>query len=99
MPGREYAWKRRPGWWLRNRRYLMFQLREAGGGVCALCGLVLLNMLIQLRAGESGYTAFLNLVRRPPVLYLNIVLFALVGWHALPWFMVIGQAPPIPLRR
>ncbi|TLZ93818.1 MAG: hypothetical protein E6K04_02560, partial [Methanobacteriota archaeon] len=78
MTGREYAWKRRPGWWLRNRRYLMFQLREAGGVVCALYGLVLLNMLVQLRAGESAYAAFLNLLRTPPVLYLNIVLFALV---------------------
>src|SRR5207247_8559893 len=61
MTSREYAWKRRPGWWLRNRRYLMFQLREAGGVMCTLYGLVLLNMLVQLRAAECAYTAFLNL--------------------------------------
>ena len=99
MTGREYAWKRRPGWWLRNRRYLMFQLREAGGVVCALYGLVLLNMLVQLRAGESAYTAFLDLLRTPPVLYLNVVLFALVVWHALTWFMLIGKAQPIQFTR
>jgi len=99
MTGREYAWKRRPGWWLRNRRYLMFQLREAGGVICALYGLVLLNMLVQLRAGESAYTAFLDLLRTPPVLYLNVVLFALVVWHALTWFMLIGKAQPIQFTR
>jgi len=99
MTGREYAWKRRPGWWLRNRRYLAFQLREAGGVVCALYGLVLLNMLVQLRGGESDYTAFLNLLRTPPILYLNVVLFALVVWHALTWFMLIGKAQPIQFTR
>src|SRR5437667_169270 len=62
-------------------------------------GLVLLNMLVQLRAGESAYTAFLNLLRTPPVLYLNVVLFALVVWHALTWFMLIGKAQPIQFTR
>src|SRR2546427_9512249 len=99
MTGREYPWKRRPGWWLRNRRYLAFQLREAGGVLCALYGLVLLNMLLQLRGGGAAYTAFLDLLRTPPVLYLNLVLFALVVWHALPSFMLIGEGQPIPVTR
>ncbi len=95
MPVREYPWRRRAGWWLRNRRYLSFQLRELGGVVSALYGLILLYMLRQLRAGESAYTAFLDLIRTPPILYVNLVLFALVMWHALTWFMLIGKAQPI----
>ena len=67
--------------------------------VCALYGLILLNMLIQLRDGESAYAAFLNLLRTPPVLYLNVVLFVLVLWHALTWFMLIGKAQPIQFTR
>lgn len=94
-----YPWRRRPGWWLRNPRYLMFQLRELGGVVSALYGLVLLTMLAQLAAGEAAYTAFLTTMRTPPVLYLNVVLFALVLWHALSWFMLIGKAQPIQLTR
>ena len=99
MTVHEYPARRRRVWWLRNRRYLAFQLREAGGVVCALYGLILLNMLIQLRDGESAYAAFLNLLRTPPMLYLNVVLFALVLWHALTWFMLIRKAQPIQFTR
>jgi fumarate reductase subunit C len=99
MTAHEYPSKRRAGWWLRNRRYLAFQLREAGGVVSALYGLLLLNLLIQLGEGESTYTAFLNFLQTPPVLYLNIVLFALVLWHAITWFMLIGKAQPIQFSR
>ena len=99
MTVHEYPARRRRGWWLRNPRYLAFQLREAGGVVCALYGLILLNMLIQLRDGASAYAAFLNLLRTPPVLYLNVVLFVLVLWHALTWFMLIGKAQPIQFTR
>jgi len=95
MGARLYPWKRPRGWWLRNPRYLGFQLRETGGVVSALYGLILLNMLRQLQAGESAYTAFLDLMRSPPVLFVNLVLFALVIYHAITWFMLIGKAQPI----
>ena len=95
MGARMYPWKRPRGWWLRNPRYLGFQLRETGGVVSALYGLILLNMLRQLQAGESAYTAFLDLMRSPPVLFVNLVLFALVIYHAITWFMLIGKAQPI----
>jgi fumarate reductase subunit C len=72
-----------------------FQLREAGGVVSALYGLVLLNLLLQLQAGESAYTAFLDTIRTPPGLYVNLVLFAFVVFHAISWFMLIGKAQPI----
>ncbi|MCI4371772.1 MAG: hypothetical protein L3J78_03900 [Thermoplasmata archaeon] len=91
----EYRWRRRPGWWLRNRRYLAFQLRELGGVVSALYGLIFLNLLMQLNAGQSAYEAFLAVMRTPPVLYLNVILFALVVWHAISWFALIGKAQPI----
>jgi len=95
MRVRMYPWKRRPGWWLRNPRYLGFQLREAGGVVCALYGLILLGVLMRLQEGESAYVAFMNLLRTPPLFYVNLVLFGLVVWHAVSWFMLIGKAQPI----
>jgi fumarate reductase subunit C len=94
-----YPARRRAGWWLRNPRYLMFQLREIGGVVSALYGLVLLNLLMQSSAGPSGYESFLTTLRTPPVLYLNLVGFALVVWHAVSWFMLIGKVQPIRFTR
>jgi fumarate reductase subunit C len=63
--------------------------------VSAVYGLIFLNMLRDLQAGESAYAAFLTLMRTPPLLYVNLVLFALVLWHAISWFMLIGKAQPI----
>ena len=94
-----YPAKRPAGWWLRNPRYLAFQLREAGGAVCALYSLLLLGLLIRLPEGESAYSALLDQLRAPPLLYLNVVLFGLVVWHSLSWFMLIGKAQPVPLTR
>ena len=51
MAAHDYPWKRRAGWWLWIRRYVSFQLRELGGVVSAIYGLMFLNMLQQLRAG------------------------------------------------
>ena len=70
-------------------------MRELGGVVSALYGLIFLNLLRTLRAGESAYTAFVDTMRTPPVLYVNLVLFALLVWHAVTWFMLIGKAQPI----
>ena len=61
----------------------------------ALYGLIFLNLLRTLRAGESAYTAFVDTMRTSPVLYVNLVLFALLVWHAITWFMLIGKAQPI----
>ena len=74
---------------------MAFQVREFGGVVSAIYGLIFLIMLRDLRSGESTYAAFLTLMRTPPLLYVNLVLFALVVWHAVSWFMLIGKAQPI----
>src|SRR5439155_1729257 len=70
-------------------------LRELGGVISAVYGLLFLNLLRTLRAGESAYTAFVEMMRTPPILYVNLVLFALLVWHAVTWFMLIGKAQPI----
>ena len=66
-----------------------------GGVISAVYGLLFLNLLRTLRAGESAYTAFVDTMRTPPILYVNLVLFALLVWHAVTWFMLIGKAQPI----
>ncbi len=96
MRGHEYPAKRKAGWWLRNPRYLGFQLRELGGVLTAVYGVILLNMLVQLRAGESAYEAFLDQMRTPPVLYVNLFTARPIPWkvafaiNILLWIGVSG---------
>lgn len=95
MPARPYPWKRPRGWSLRKPRLLLFQLREAGGVLSAIVGLILLYQIIQLQAGPDAYAAFLAMVTSLPMLLLLGVLFVLVMVHAVTWFILLGKAQPI----
>jgi len=98
-----YPWKRPVGWWLRNPRYLLFQLREVGGFVSGLFGLLLLYMLVQYHAGPEAYAGFFAMLASPLMLVVVAVLFGFVLVHAFTWFFLLGKAQPVrftkkPLR-
>ena len=96
---RLYPWKRPAGWWLRNPRYLVFQIRELGGVAAAAYGLILLYMLRRFSQGESAYDGFLALMATPGMLVVTGVLFVLVLVHAVTWFMLIGKAQPVQFTK
>jgi len=88
-------WRRPGGWWLRNRRYMLFQLREVGGVLSAVYGVLLLVLLSQYQAGPDAYASFLAWMRSPPVLVPTAILFAFVLVHALSWFVLIGKTQAV----
>jgi len=96
---REAAWKRPAGWWLRHRDYLLFQLRETGGVLTAVYGVLLLALLARYHAGPDAYEAYVALLQSPPVLALTAVLFVFVMVHAITWFALIGKAQRVMSRR
>lgn len=90
----ENPWRRRSGWWTRNRRYVLFMLREFGGSLSALYGIVLLVLLIEFNAGKPSYDAYLEFLRSPPVLVLTAIAFFFIVTHAITWFYLIGKSQP-----
>ncbi len=89
---REAKWRRRAGWWTRNRRYLLFMLREAGGSLSAVYALILLGLLIAFNQGASAYANYLGFLETPAMLVLQAVLLFFVGVHAFTWFYLIGKS-------
>ncbi len=89
---REARWKRRAGWWTRNRRYLLFMLREAGGSLSAVYALILLGLLIMYNQGASAYANYLAFLETPAMLILQAVLLFFVAVHAFTWFYLIGKS-------
>ena len=91
----ELGWHRRAGWWARNRRYVLFMLREFGGSLSAVYGIVLLFLLIEFHAGRDSYDGYLQLIQSPPVLILTAITLAFVVVHAITWFYLIGKSQPV----
>ncbi len=89
---REARWHRRGGWWTHNRRYLLFMLREAGGSLSALYGIILLGLLITFNQGASAYANYLAFLETPAMLVLQAVILAFVLIHAFTWFYLIGKS-------
>lgn len=79
--------------------YIGFQLREAGGILSAVYGLVLLYLLRQYHAGEDAFAWFQATMSSLPFLLLTFVVFGLVLVHAVSWFALIGKAQPVQFTR
>jgi fumarate reductase subunit C len=92
---REAVWRRRPGWWSHNGRYLLFMLREAGGSLSAVYGLLLLGLLISFQQGATAYANYVAFLQMPLMLILQAVILAFVLIHAITWFYLIGKSQAV----
>lgn len=89
---REAVWRQRAGWWAHNRRYLLFMLREAGGSLSAVYGVLLLGLLIMYNMGAASYANYLAFLQTPAMLVVQGIILALVLIHAITWFYLIGKS-------
>ncbi len=81
-------------WWLRRSRYLAIFLRELTSLFILLYVLVYVQILAELRVGES---ATLALFRTTPFVLITSVLLALSLYHSITWFMLLARAQPIKI--
>ncbi len=70
-------------------------LREFGGSLSALYGIVLLILLIELNAGKPSYDAYIEFLWSPPVLVLTAIASFFILTHAITWFYLIGKSQPV----
>ena len=89
---REAVWKRHGGWWTHNRRYLNFMLRETGGSLSAVYGIILLGLLITYNQGASAYANYVAFLETPAMLVIQAVILFFVLAHAFTWFYLIGKS-------
>ena len=92
---REAVWRRRAGWWTRDKRYLLFMLRELGGSLTTVYGILLLMILITFHGGESAYANYLAFLQTPAILVLQAALLAFVLIHTITWFYLIGKSQAV----
>ena len=79
-------------WWLEKRSYFAFILREASCLFVAWLVVYLLMLVRAISEGVASYQVFLSWSTQPWVLWLNVVSFAFLVFHAITFFVAAPQA-------
>ena len=82
-------------WWLGQRRYTIYMVREL---TCVLIGayvLVILVGLFRLSQGPAAYGAFLDALQNPLAIGFHLLAFALALFHTVTWFGLAPKAMPL----
>jgi fumarate reductase subunit C len=84
-------------WWLQNRSYTGFVLRELTSVFVAFFALVYLWQLRALVRGPEAYAHVLARLGTPLFLVVNAVAFLFVLFHAITWFNLTPKAMVVRL--
>jgi fumarate reductase subunit C len=79
-------------WWLEKRSYFAFILREAS---CLFVAWIVVYLLLLVQAvsdGIASYQAFVTWSAQPWVLWLNVISFLFLVFHAITFFVAAPQA-------
>ena len=95
------AWYRRRMpllWWLKDRNYLKFVLRELTSVFVAFFALLYLWQLRALAQGPDAYAQFLARLKTPFFLTVDIVALVFVLFHTITWFNLTPTAMVVRMR-
>jgi fumarate reductase subunit C len=85
-------------WWLQNRSYTAFVLRELTSVFVAFFALVSLWLVRALVHGPEAYAHVLAKLRTPAFLAVDGLAFLFVLFHAITWFNLAPSAIVVRLR-
>ena len=84
-------------WWMGQRQYLKFILRELSSVFVAIVVIETLLMLAALKGGPQTYAEFQNTMASPWMTLLNAICFLFVLFHTITWFNLAPSAMPVRL--
>ena len=85
-------------WWLQNRAYAGFVLRELTSVFVAVFAVVYLWQIRALVQGPEAYARFLARLGTPLFLALHGVAFLFVLFHSITWFNLAPKAMVVRVR-
>ncbi len=89
-----------PGWWLSNRHYTVYMMRELTSLFITIFSLLYIYQLSILASrNTTAYADYLNLLKNPLMVGFNIVILAFSLYHSLTWFFLIGKVMPLKIGR
>jgi len=95
---RSYEYKPSKTWWLGNRRYALYMVRELSGFAVALYGFIFLAQLFTLSQGPLAYNALLGVLLSPAGILLSTILLVFAIFHSLTWFDLTAKVQPPSMK-
>jgi fumarate reductase subunit C len=85
-------------WWLGQRRYVVYMIRELTSLFVGLYSAWLVAGLVRLAQGRAAWESFLAASSSPLVVLLQLVCLAFATYHSITWFAVTPKAMPLTLK-
>jgi len=85
-------------WWLGQRQYLKFILREVSSVFVAWFVVLTLLQLRALRVGPEAYARFVHWLEHPATIVFNVICLFFVIFHAITWFNLAPRAMAVKFR-
>jgi len=85
------------GWWMANRRYGLYMVREWTSLFVALYSLMIIYGLSLWFNGTQA--DFLNFLKNPAVIGFSLVALVFTMLHAVTWFWLLGAVAPVKIGR
>ena len=84
-------------WWLGQRQYLKFILRELSSVFVAYFVVMTLFQLSALKDGPDAYAEFQRIMQSPLIVAVSAIAFVFVLFHTITWFNLAPSAMPVRL--
>jgi fumarate reductase subunit C len=84
-------------WWLGEWHYLKFILREISSVFVAVFVIETLLLINALRQGPAAYEHYLQCMRHPAIVVVNVVSLFFVVFHTITWFNLAPSAMAVRL--
>ena len=84
-------------WWLKQRQYLTFILRELSSVFVAMFVVMTLFQLRALKNGPEAYALFQQRLQSPLVIAFSVIALCFVVFHSITWFNLAPSAMPVRL--
>ena len=92
-PTRSYPYRQSRLWWLRNRRYLLYMVRELTAIPIAIWMVLFLVEVAGLRGGSRGYQP----LGGPAWVVFSLFCLVLALYHSVTFLRLAGQFMRIPM--
>ncbi|HXZ01285.1 MAG TPA: hypothetical protein VEI03_14905 [Stellaceae bacterium] len=98
MSRRPYLREVKRSWWLGQRRYLFYMIRELTSLFVALYCVLLVVGLVRLAQGPAAWDGFVAAFSSPLGVLFQVLCLIFATFHSVTWFAVTPKAMPLMVK-
>lgn len=98
MSRRPYLRAVKRSWWLGQRRYVVYMIRELTSLFVAFYCVLLAVGLVRLAQGETAWDGFLAALASPLGVVFQLICLVFAVYHSITWFAVTPKAMPLMVK-